>query len=110
VADRPAATAPPPAHPPTPAHTAAATAVPASAPAPAPAKFQPPEWAQHAIWYQIMLDRFRNGNPDNDPDRVRPWTSEWFTPSPWEGRHGREFYESAYRRYYGATWTGWSGS
>lgn len=101
VADRPAATAPPPAHPPTPAHTAAATAVPASAPAPAPAKFQPPEWAQHAIWYQIMLDRFRNGNPDNDPDRVRPWTSEWFTPSPWEGRHGREFYESAYRRYYG---------
>jgi hypothetical protein len=29
--------------------------------------FQTPEWAKHAVWYQIMLDRFRNGNPDNDP-------------------------------------------
>ncbi len=73
--------------------------------APAPARdaklFQPPEWAQHAIWYQVMLDRFRNGNPDNDPEGVRPWTSEWFTPSAGEGRSGRDFYESAFHRHYG---------
>jgi len=47
------------------------------------------------------MDRFRNGNPDNDPEPLRPWTSEWFTPSPWEAPGGREFYECAYRRNYG---------
>ncbi|MBU0640982.1 MAG: alpha-glucosidase C-terminal domain-containing protein [Planctomycetes bacterium] len=55
--------------------------------------FETPEWAKHAVWYQIMLDRFRNGDPSNDPDPVRPWTSAWFTPSPWEGRDGQTFYE-----------------
>jgi cyclomaltodextrinase len=97
--DRAAATRePPPAAKPTRRPSAA---VPAAAPAPAKLPSHPPEWAQHAIWYQVMLDRFRNGNSDNDPKPLRPWTSEWFTPSPWEGRHGREFYESAYRRHYG---------
>ncbi|MGD8451192.1 MAG: alpha-amylase family glycosyl hydrolase [Phycisphaerae bacterium] len=64
--------------------------------------FETPEWAKHAVWYQIMLDRFRNGDPGNDPDPVRPWTSEWFTPSPWEGRDGQTFYANfAYERFYG---------
>ncbi len=31
-----------------------------------------PEWARHAIWYQVMLDRFRNGDPSSDHDPVRP--------------------------------------
>ena len=26
-----------------------------------------PEWSQTAIWYQIFVERFRNGDPDNDP-------------------------------------------
>ena len=61
-----------------------------------------PEWARHAIWYQIMLDRFRNGDTANDRTPVRPWTSAWFTASEWEGRDGQTFYEYfAFDRFYG---------
>ncbi len=28
-----------------------------------------PEWAKHAIWYQIFVERFRNGDTSNDPTR-----------------------------------------
>ena len=28
--------------------------------------FATPDWARDAIWYQIMLDRFANGDPSND--------------------------------------------
>jgi glycosidase len=55
--------------------------------------FRAPQWARHAIWYQIMPDRFRNGSTANDPDPVRPWTSAWFTPAPWEEKDGQTFYE-----------------
>src|SRR4029079_5253828 len=27
----------------------------------------PPDWARDAIWYQIFPERFRNGDPRNDP-------------------------------------------
>ena len=27
----------------------------------------PPAWAAEAAWYEIDVDRFRNGDPDNDP-------------------------------------------
>ncbi len=61
-----------------------------------------PEWSKHAVWYQIMVERFRNGDSANDPPFSRPWTSEWFTPSPWEGRDGQTFYHGyVYRRHYG---------
>lgn len=45
-----------------------------------------PEWAADAMWYQIMVDRFRNGDASNDPPftagsgRVtweRPWTAAY---------------------------------
>ena len=26
-----------------------------------------PAWSQDAIWYQIFVERFRNGDPSNDP-------------------------------------------
>lgn len=55
--------------------------------------FETPEWAKHAVWYQVMLDRFRNGNPNNDPKPLRPWTSAWFTSSEWETQGGQTFYE-----------------
>lgn len=32
-----------------------------------------PEWVQDAVFYQIMPDRFCNGDPGNDPPGVRPW-------------------------------------
>ena len=52
-----------------------------------------PEWTKHAIWYQIMVDRFRNGDSHNDPARTMPWTHSWYRASPWEGRDGQSFYE-----------------
>jgi glycosidase len=72
-----------------------------------PEVFKTPDWAKHAVWYQIMLDRFRNGNPANDPDPVRPWTTEWFTPSPWEGQDGQTFYQHyVFDRFYGGDFDG----
>jgi len=69
--------------------------------------FRTPDWAKNAAWYQIMLDRFRNGDPGNDPEPVRPWTSEWFTPSPWEGADGETFYKHfVFRRFYGGDLAG----
>jgi cyclomaltodextrinase len=70
-------------------------------------RFSTPEWARDAVWYQAILDRFRNGDPGNDPDPVRPWTSEWFTPSPWEGQDGQTFYEFfVFDRFYGGDLAG----
>ena len=59
----------------------------------------PPRWAQEAVWYQIFVERFRNGDPTNDPtvDEVRlawpyvaprdwavtPWRQDWRRPDPW---------------------------
>ncbi len=33
----------------------------------------PPAWVRDAMFYQIFLDRFRNGDPGNDPPGTRPW-------------------------------------
>ncbi len=35
--------------------------------------FQGPEWAKSAVFYQIMPDRFANGDPGNDPENISPW-------------------------------------
>lgn len=35
--------------------------------------FDAPEWAKSAIFYQIMPDRFANGDTGNDPEGIRPW-------------------------------------
>jgi len=32
-----------------------------------------PQWAEGEIIYQIIIDRFFDGNPDNNPEHVRPW-------------------------------------
>ena len=61
-----------------------------------------PDWAKDAIWYQIMVDRFRNGEAANDPVNAREWRSEWYSASPWEGRDGQSFYEwFVFSRLYG---------
>jgi len=66
-----------------------------------------PDWARDAVWYQVMVDRFRNGDPANDPDPVRPWRSEWYAPSPWEGRDGQTFYKHfVFDRLYGGDLAG----
>ena len=38
-----------------------------------PAPFVTPEWARHAVFYQIFPDRFANGDPANDPENTQPW-------------------------------------
>ncbi|MCS6919315.1 MAG: alpha amylase N-terminal ig-like domain-containing protein, partial [Fimbriimonadales bacterium] len=35
-------------------------------------RFDVPNWAQDAIYYQIMPDRFYNAEPSNDPDASKP--------------------------------------
>ena len=66
-----------------------------------------PDWAKDAIWYQIMVDRFRSGSAENDPERMRPWTGEWYAPSPWEGQDGQSFYEYyVFSRLYGGDFQG----
>ncbi len=55
-----------------------------------------PEWSKTAIWYQIFVERFRNGDTSNDPTRedirgtypdsipvnwsVTPWGQDWYKP------------------------------
>ncbi len=64
--------------------------------------FHTPEWARNAIWYQIFPERFRNGDPSNDPKPVRPWTSDWFAASDFETKDGQTFYKHfVYGRKYG---------
>ena len=73
-------------------------------------------WFADAIWYQIFPERFRNGDPSNDPTpaslegtwpyvvpknwQVSPWTSDWYELQPWE-KDGRGFYHHAQLRRYG---------
>ena len=66
------------------------------------AKFdEAPGWASSAIWYQIFVERFRNGNPANDPTletmkgalmdslppswTVTPWNHNWYEQEAWDG-------------------------
>lgn len=66
-----------------------------------------PEWSKHAIWYQIMIDRFCNGDRSKDGSTTRPWTSSWYQPSEWEGEDGQSFYEHyVFARMYGGDLAG----
>lgn len=58
-----------------------------------------PAWSHNAIWYQIFVERFRNGSDENNPRRedllgawpdsipeswaVTPWTQQWYQPDAW---------------------------
>lgn len=57
-----------------------------------------PSWAAGAVWYQIFPERFRNGNPLNDPRGpgvfLKAWTDDWYAIDPaeeraWRSRTGR---------------------
>ncbi len=76
-----------------------------------------PEWAKGIIWYQIFPERFRNGDPDNDPTaaglegawphdhtspwQVHPWTADWYEHQPYERRNGGDIWFNIQRRRYG---------
>jgi cyclomaltodextrinase / maltogenic alpha-amylase / neopullulanase len=58
-----------------------------------------PAWAKEAVWYQIFVERFRNGDPGNDPTpadmagaypdylpscwKITPWGHDWYSHEPW---------------------------
>jgi cyclomaltodextrinase / maltogenic alpha-amylase / neopullulanase len=83
----------------------------------APAEFVP-QWAKSAVWYQIFPERFRNGDPSNDPTvadiagadpmqppkqwRVHPWGSDWYQLQDYEKANGEpELWKHMQRRRYG---------
>ena len=77
---------------------------------------QVPDWAADAVWYQIFPERFRNGDPNNDPVRssleppvqagkdwkISPWTADWYSRQDWEKAEGAGFYQhGVFERRYG---------
>ncbi len=83
----------------------------------ATAQVNAPDWARRAIWYQIFPERFRNGDPTNDPKaadivgswphrsvkgwKPSDWTSDWYQPADWEKASGLPFYTTVQLRRYG---------
>jgi len=73
--------------------------------------FPTPDWAKHALWYQIFPERFRNGDASNDPPRTAPWQHEWYKPykapadvtkgAPNDFNESGNFYSYIYSRRYG---------
>lgn len=60
-----------------------------------PAKFPPfttPDWVRNGVIYQIFPDRFRNGNPANDPD-FKEWYYEGKRTLPASGMLNTDFQE-----------------
>ena len=78
---------------------------------------QVPAWSEEAIWYQIFVERFRNGDPSNDPSpedirgawrdgvpenwRPTPWNHDWYQQEDWAKASGRDFYDTVQMRRYG---------
>jgi cyclomaltodextrinase / maltogenic alpha-amylase / neopullulanase len=76
-----------------------------------------PGWAKKVIWYQIFPERFRNGDPGNDPKaedikgswphdttsqwQIHPWTSDWYELQPYEKSNGKDIWYNLQRRRYG---------
>jgi len=74
-----------------------------------------PGWASGVVWYQIFPERFRNGDPTNDPPResidsakwvppgwrVTSWTMDWYAPDFWETQKSKVFYDLVTSRRYG---------
>jgi glycosidase len=71
--------------------------------------FETPDWAKHAVWYQIFPERFRNGDTSNDPggnwfERQVKWTSNWWKTQPGEAPGEDNFYKgegNVWKRRYG---------
>ena len=78
-------------------------------------KPDPKAWQTAAVWYQIFPERFRNGDPSNDPVRdslggkrwtpaswqLRAWTSDWYARDAWEQARSDDFYGTVSDRRYG---------
>ncbi len=76
-----------------------------------------PAWPENVVWYQIFVERFRNGDPTNDPTAhdiegyspepippgwaPTPWTQDWYRQEPWAKATGKGFYGTVQARRYG---------
>jgi cyclomaltodextrinase len=77
-----------------------------------------PRWAKSVIWYQIFPERFRNGDPGNDPTvedlkgadpvepphswHIHPWGSDWYQLQAYELANGEKaLWKHLLRRRYG---------
>ncbi len=76
-----------------------------------------PGWARGIVWYQIMSERFRNGDPNNTPRAIdqknawphdhksplerHPWGSDWYRLQPYEQENGKNLWLNLQRRRYG---------
>lgn len=105
-----------------PATPASEAAAPSSRPSPPPAPAAVPakDWPKHAVWYQIFPERFRNGDPQNDPTaeysrvpekvrskwRITPWTKEWYGMDEWEKDLAPDAYGTMHHRRYGGDFQG----
>ncbi|MBL7865814.1 MAG: hypothetical protein JNK10_13110, partial [Cyclobacteriaceae bacterium] len=79
---------------------------------------QPPSWAKNVVWYQIMVERFNNGDKGNDQTAddisipaigqsppagwsVTTWTKDWFAQEAWASKAGLPFDQTLLHRRYG---------
>ena len=77
-----------------------------------------PDWAKSAVWYQVFPERFRDGDPSNNPTvgdiagadpaeppkvwQIHPWGSDWYKLQPYEVANGEpEVWKHLLRRRYG---------
>lgn len=77
-----------------------------------------PAWAKEAVWYQIFVERFANGDPANDPSiktittasdfvspptdwQITPWTKDWYAADDWAKALPGDFYSHLQLRRYG---------
>ncbi len=82
-----------------------------------PVNLAVPAWSKDVVWYQIFVERFRNGDPKNDPTAhdiesyspaglpagwaPTPWTWDWYRQEPWAKATGKDFYGTVQARRYG---------
>lgn len=77
-----------------------------------------PAWSKEAIWYQIFVERFRNGDKQNDPApsdmagaypdklpagwKITSWGHDWYAHEPWlDSVKARGFNSKIQARRYG---------
>lgn len=76
-----------------------------------------PDWAKEAVWYQIFVERFRDGDSSNQPElwgiegswphnkpaswQPTRWTQDWYEREDWALKSGKPFYETVHMRRYG---------
>lgn len=61
-------------------------------------EFPVPVWAEGCIWYQIMAERFANGEKANDPDNTLPWSWDFGKAY---GTEKGNFYNFVWGRFFG---------